>query len=589
MGAEVDSIKERVSIVDVVGEYVQLRPAGQNLKALCPFHTEKTPSFIVSPKRGTWHCFGSCSEGGDIFTFIQKIEGIEFPDALKLLAERAGIELSSRSDFAKAGTSRRQRLFDVLDSAAALYHQILMQPKAGEKARQYLSGRGLTEETMVAFQLGYAPNTWDLLQRALKRKGFTESELIETGLVGRSQRGKLFDRFRGRIMFPVHDSRARIVAFGGRIAPWHETGNEGKYVNSPETALYEKRFTVYNLHRAKQELRRGSPCVVVEGYMDVAMLVQAGAQNVVATSGTAFTEGHIQQLARYTDTLHFAFDADVAGFKATVAATQAALSAGMNVATVVLPAGKDPADIVKESPAQALTTIQTVQPLLAVLLEQLRHGQTDKQLQLAALVPLLALVKNPIQQGKMIEGVADALHVPADRIIDLVRLSPAPLNAKVSFENTPTPGGPVLAERQLLGIFIAEPDVRQALFSYLDVTLVLDPQCLALYTSMQQLSQLNSTFPSMPPDVFIDALAADQRPFADGVRALAEELLNTGNQTALQEGRTLVRALRRRSLHTLLEQLEHEVAESSDHERLHALERFRALSQELANVDNSVR
>lgn len=589
MGAEVEQIKERVSITDVVGEYVQLRPAGQNLKAPCPFHSEKTPSFFVSPKRGTWHCFGACNEGGDIFTFLQKAEGIDFPAALKILAERAGVQLSSRQQSAQT-TSHRQRLFDTLALAGSFYHEILMHQKAGEKAKAYLQKRGITEKTMEAFRLGYAPNAWDLLQSALLRKNITESEMVETGLVGRSGQGKLFDRFRGRIMFPIQDSRGRIIAFGGRIVPWHETGNEGKYVNSPETALYEKRLTVYNLHRAKQVLRKGSACIVVEGYMDVAMLVQAGIDNVVATSGTAFTEGHIKQLSRYTDTLHFAFDADAAGFKATVAATTAALAQGMNVATVVMPAGQDPADIAQD-PKRAAVVFSEVKPLLSVLLHQLiRAGSNkDKQFQLESLLPLVRIVKNPIQQGQMIETIAASLHLPTDRVIHMVEEA-APIQTQMlddQLEDMPATAPPDRAQQELLGILLEDRDVRKALFSYLTPELFLDQDCLGLYKSMQQLSETRSSFSSMQPDAIIDALPERQRPFAEGVRAVSGEVLATTSQTPLQEGRALVRSLRRKSLHASLTRLQEEVATSADAKRTAALERFRALSQELANIDNS--
>jgi DNA primase len=220
---ETEHIKERLNVADVVGEYVNLKQAGQSFKGLCPFHNEKTPSFIVSPHRGTWYCFGACGEGGDIFSFIQKIEGIDFPAALKMLAQRAGVELKGRD---VQTSSRRQRLFDLLAAASAMYHEILMRQGAGQKAKAYLAKRGVEEKSMELFQLGYAPDSWDILQRWLQQKGYTDEEMMAAGLVGRSARGRLYSRFRGRIMFPITDTQGRVVAFGGRITPWHETGNE---------------------------------------------------------------------------------------------------------------------------------------------------------------------------------------------------------------------------------------------------------------------------------------------------------------------------------------------------------------------------
>lgn len=523
-----------------------------------------------------------------MFTFIQKAESLEFSDALRLLAEKAGVELGGRAG-SYASNNHRQRLFDTL-AAAALFYQAVMAGNTGTKARQYLRERGLEDKTIDLFQIGYAPNAWDLLQQALQRKGFREQEMIAAGLVGRSQSGKLYDRFRGRIMFPIHDSRGRVVAFGGRIAPWAETGNEGKYINSPEGALYEKRSTVYNLHRAKQVLRRGMPCLVVEGYMDVALLTQVGTENVVATSGTAFTDGHVAHLARYTDTLHFAFDADDAGFKATVAATAAALAAGMKVATIVLPSGKDPADLAASSPKQAQTVFSKATPLVEVLLRQLQssEGKVSQEQTLDAVIPFVRLVKNPIQQGAMIEYIAETLHIPAERVIDLVRHSPEPIS---TIPSSPQEQArmPMIqrAEQAVLGLLLDNIDVRQALFSYLEPALFLDQDCLALYKSMQQLAEARSTFPSMQPDGIIGAFPERQRAFAEGVRALASDQLATANQTPLQEGRALVRTLRRRSLAARMSALQDKVAGKNDRQRTHALEQFRALAQELANIDNS--
>ena len=276
MAGETDLVKERLDLADVIGEYVPLKRTGAHFKGLCPFHQEKTPSFIVSPEKGIWHCFG-CGKGGDVFVFIQEIEGVAFPEALKQLAERAGVPIR-RTSFAqgKESQSKKQRLFEVLGLAAKFYHAVLMQHEAGRRAQAYLAERGVREETMREFELGYAPMRWDTVQKFLQKKGFSVEEMIQAGLVGAGQGGKFYDRFRGRIMFPVTDVQGRIVAFGGRIVPWHATGEEGKYINSPETALYEKRKTVYNLSRAKAVLRGGGAGIVVEGYMDVVMLAQGG-------------------------------------------------------------------------------------------------------------------------------------------------------------------------------------------------------------------------------------------------------------------------------------------------------------------------
>ena len=266
---------------------------------------------------------------------------------MKLLADRAGVEIKA---YKKESSDKRTRLFALLELTARFYHEVLINQPAGKKALGYLKKRGVSAKTVQSFQLGYAPMQWDILQIYLRKKGYSPREMLAAGVAGESQQGKLFDRFRGRVIFPIADLQSRVVALGGRITPWHETGKEGKYVNSPETELYSKRRVVYNLARAKRYLRSGESCLVVEGYMDVVLLDQVGVRRVVASSGTAFTDEQIAQLKRFTDTLHFAFDADEAGVKAAISATQGALAAGLRVATVALPEGEDPADVAVRSP-----------------------------------------------------------------------------------------------------------------------------------------------------------------------------------------------------------------------------------------------
>jgi len=585
MSAETELIKERLDIAAVVGDYVPLKKAGRNLKGLCPFHQEKTASFIVSPQRGTWHCFG-CNEGGDAFSFIQKIEGLDFPAALKMLAERAGVELKTQS---RASTNRRQRLFDLLELATQFYHEILINQGAGKKAKDYLKKRGVQLKTMKEFRVGYAPDSWDSLQQWLRKKNFTEDEMIAAGVVGRSDRGRLFDRFRGRIMFPVADTQGRVVAFGGRITPWHETGNEGKYINSPEGSLYEKRRIVYNLDRAKAKLRGDVPCLVVEGYMDVVMLHQVGLENVVGSSGTAFTEDQIGQLKRFTNTLHFAFDADTAGFKAGVAATQGALAQGMKVATISMPKGSDPADIALKGKREVNKVFSKPRSLIGVLLEQLSvSDEYDQEQQLEALLPLLLLVNNPIQQGKMVQEVAKTLRIPEDRVITLLRtIEPQrAVSSEVSAEDSHVQRDSLpLSEQQLLGLLIHRPNVREALFEHVQADFLLDPACVSLYNSMQQLYSGDKTFLSMVGDDVVGALPESEVAFAEGVVTRAEELLVTTSNTSMQEGRLLLRSLQRRSIKERLLRLQQSFADAGEKDREHALEDFRALTEELARID----
>ncbi len=591
MGEEAEVIKERLNIADVVGEYVTLRPAGQSLKALCPFHQEKTPSFMVSPQRGTWYCFGACNEGGDIFSFVQKIEGIDFPAALNLLAQKAGVTLTAPVE----SHSRRQRLFDLLAAAARFYHEVLLRQRAGGKARDYLISRGVQAATMDRFQLGYAPPAPGVLQRWLAKNRYTDTEMIEAGVLGRSPAGKQYDRFRGRIIFPVADTQGRIIAFGGRIVPWLERDDVGKYINSPEGPLYEKRRVVYNLHRAKHALRQGGQCVVVEGYMDVVMLSQAGIEGVVATSGTALTADHIVQLQRHTKTLHFAFDADTAGWRATIGATQAALAAGMAVATVVLPSGKDPAQVAAENPKQAAEIMGKTQPLTLLLLEQLKQsaGGQSREEQLQALVSLITLVRNPVQQGAMVQEIAHALHVPETTVLAMLR---AEQTQRLSFASSglppvetqhdaPEQSAPSLAELHLLGLLIIDEQVRKAVFPYTEESFFLDPACRTLYNSMHQIADHKASFFSMSEGEMISALRENEIPFAEGARARAEELLGTTANTSLQEGKLLLRVLQRRSLKSRLDSLQAELLTAGEDDRAKTLQRFQSLAEELAGTE----
>lgn len=567
MSRETEQIKERLNIADVVSEYVKLKQAGQSLKGLCPFHQEKTPSFIVTPRKGSWHCFG-CSDGGDLISFIQKIEGVEFPAALKLLADRAGVQLP---DYRPQVENRRQRLYDLLASAARFYHEILMNQNAGSRAKKYVQERGVTDTTMQEFTIGYAPHTWDTVLKWLKQKGYTDEEMVASGLVGAKEKGGTFDRFRGRIMFPILDTQGRIIAFGGRIVPWHETGNEGKYVNSPETALYEKRRTVYNLSRAKRHLKHTIPCIVVEGYMDVVMLVQAGVENVVATSGTALTSDHVALLTRFTNTLHLAFDGDAAGWKATITASNAALAGGMHVETIIFPNGIDPADLAKDQSSDLQHILANTRPLVDVLIERIGIGSQDqREMALDALVPLLRVVRNPIEQGAMVERVSRLLKIPDRHILDLLqRVDVAPHIGTLQTSGVPMPEDPQVVQKtecQLLGLLLMHPDMIVSEAKDVAPEWFLDPLCRQVYNEIQR----THTSSHMIGD--------QHQSFIVALQARAEELMATSSFSPQEEIRMMVRALHKRYIRAKLHSLAQEGSKG-------ALLEFQTELQKLAAID----
>ena len=342
---QVEEIKQKVDIVQVIGERVSLKKAGRNYKGLCPFHSEKTPSFMVSPELGVFKCFG-CGEGGDVLTFLEKYEGMTFLEALEYLADRVGVKLESykpsRQDI------RQKRLLEIMDLASEFYAWILNEHQLGEKARNYLKSRKVFGEARKNFKLGYAPQAWRSVSDFLmKKKGYKLEELVAVGLV--IQRGQsYYDRFRGRIMFPLRDARGRVLGFSGRVL--EATAKEAKYINSPETVLYAKRKMLYGLFENKQAIKRENSLVLVEGEMDMIASWQAGIKNVVAIKGSAFTEEQAQLIKRYTSKVILALDADVAGEEAIKRAMEIADRLDLSVRVAEIRGGKDPGEVASDNP-----------------------------------------------------------------------------------------------------------------------------------------------------------------------------------------------------------------------------------------------
>jgi DNA primase len=353
---DVQGLRERANLAAVVSDYTALKRSGSRLKGLCPFHGEKTPSFFVDPARGFFHCFG-CDAGGDVYDFLQRVEALTFPEAVERLARIEGVTLryEELSPGQRRALGRRTRLVECLGEANAFYRAQL-RADHGRAAAAYLAQRGLTERTVVTFELGWAPDSWDATVRHLTGKQFSPQEIADAGLATRGRQGGLIDRFRGRITFPIYDASGRdVVAFGGRVVPGIELRSLGrdqtapKYINSPETEVYRKSRTLYGLNWARAEIQRRDAAVVVEGYLDVIGLHQAGAPQVVATCGTALTAEHFQQLEKFARRVILALDADAAGYQAADRARALAVDQGVReVGVLPLPEGKDPADLASE-------------------------------------------------------------------------------------------------------------------------------------------------------------------------------------------------------------------------------------------------
>ncbi len=406
-----EEIRDRIDLVELVSHYVQLERAGKNFKGLCPFHSEKTPSFHVSPALNRFHCFG-CGASGDAFAFLMRIEGLSFREAMRRLAERAGVELRAES-LPQESPDERDRLRKLVYAANFFYRQCLKRTPA---AQQYLAQRGLTPETVEAFELGYAPDGWDYLLKFLQKHNFNLQEAETAGLLKAREDGEgYYDRFRNRITFPIHDAAGRVVAFGARTM-----GNdEPKYLNSPETPLFEKRNTFYGWHRARGEILKQRAAIIVEGYLDLIMLHQYGFAHSLATLGTAFTEDHTARLKRLVDRVYLMYDSDAAGVRAALKAGEALLQAGVPALVVSLPRGQDPDSLLRTQGADALQrALDAATPIALFGIEQIFRDVAGER-------NLLEL--EPTVKAQIVErGLRWAASLPSelDRLACLERLTP---------------------------------------------------------------------------------------------------------------------------------------------------------------------
>ena len=369
----IEQIKDKLNIVDFVKGYIELKPAGKNFKAPCPFHKEKTPSFIVSPDRQTWHCFGSCSEGGDIFKFIMKYENLEFYEALKILAEKAGVELKKVSpvDQKQFGV-----LYDINESAKNFFKSELVK---NERAKEYLKSRGIKGETAKEFEIGMSPAAFDDLTVYLINQRYDIKDIERAGLNFKSEKGNYIDRFRNRVMFPIYNSFGKVVGFSGRILPEFDNGEMGKYINSPETPIFNKSRILYGFHKSKNAIREKKSALLVEGQMDFLMCWQDGIKNVVAASGTALTVEHLKTLRKSADELIFSFDNDEAGLKAAERSVDLANNADFNVKILMLKDFKDPAEAVLNSSGAVAALVVSAKPVMEFYFDRYLNMTNDKR------------------------------------------------------------------------------------------------------------------------------------------------------------------------------------------------------------------
>jgi DNA primase len=412
-----EQVRHANDVVDVIGSYFPLKRAGANFRALCPFHKEKTPSFNVNPSRQIWHCFG-CGAGGDVFSFVMKYESLDFMAAVRRLAERAGIEIEMAE--AKGGPSRNERdeLFRLHEQVSAFFHNNLMKEPSAQVARDYLTKRKITSETAKKWRIGYSPDSWDALTQWAKTKNFSPALLATAGLVLPRDTGGVYDRFRGRLMFSICDEQGRVVGFSGRILT--DAKDQPKYVNSPETPIFQKGKILFALDKAKRAILDEKLAIICEGQVDTISCHEAGLANVVAPQGTALTEQHARILKRYAEEVVLMFDADTAGQNAAVRGAEALWDAGMAIRVVVLPEGHDPDSFVKTFGAEKLKTMVTSAPTFFVFLlerlTRLHDPRSDRgKLQIAHQVAeWLVRIPTPILLATYAQQTAKRLNISED-------------------------------------------------------------------------------------------------------------------------------------------------------------------------------
>lgn len=414
----IEEIKTRLDLVDLIREYIQVQAAGANFKARCPFHQEKSASFMISPSKQIWHCFG-CQEGGDHFSFVMKQEGMEFGEAIRVLAQKAGVPLEQQDPRLK---TQKNRFLDVLDCATQFYHLgFLRSPKAAS-ARTYVESRGLDAACIDEFKIGYAPGDGSLLYQYLLSKKFQAGEMSSVGLIIKKEQGYQYhDRFRNRLMIPIRDVHGQVVGFGGRVL--EDTANAPKYLNSPQTQLYDKSRIVFGLDKAKHEIRKADAVILVEGYMDFFALYQAGVRNVVATSGTALTQDHIRLLKRFTSHFLFSFDMDAAGGNATIRGIEGVLREGMDVRIIQLPRDekgkplyKDPDECIRKNSDDWHASVKNAQSFVqfhfdrTVTSAALSDGYAKKQA-VRHMLGIIKLLSDRIEQDHWVKTLAKTLFL----------------------------------------------------------------------------------------------------------------------------------------------------------------------------------
>ncbi len=422
---ELEEIKNKIDIVEYVGKYVQLKQSGRNFKGLCPFHSEKTPSFMVSPEKQIWHCFG-CNEGGDVISFVEKIECLSFSEAVKELAGQAGVTLSQNFSQRKEPTDK---FFNINEQACTIYEQKL-QTTEGKKALDYLKKRGLTDKTIKEFRLGFSPYQGEVVVKELTSLGYTREDLVKAG-VATDKNGKKIDQFRNRLMFPITNVQGKVIGFSARVLE----DSLPKYINTPETPIYHKSNILFGFDKAKEQTRKQDHIILVEGNMDVIFSYQAGVKNVAAASGTALTEAQLDLIKRFTKNIKLSFDVDMAGQNATRRAIELAWERGFNIKVIEVPEGKDPADLVKADPKKWINACRKAKYVVDYIFDSTfdKYDITnilDKKRATKELLETISRLPDPVEKEHYLQILASRVDVSLQALQDALRKSRKTVLAK---------------------------------------------------------------------------------------------------------------------------------------------------------------
>lgn len=602
MNSDVEEIKSRLNIVDVLGGYLRLEKAGANWRALCPFHNEKSPSFMVNEDKQIWHCFG-CQKGGDIFGFVMEMEGLEFREALKLLAEKAGVPLKT---FNPKQAEKRNRTLEILELATKFYEVQLWKGAGKEKIINYLKERGLKSESIREFRLGYAPNGWRNLLTFLNGRGYKDDEIAKAGLIVKKdttnhqpQTTNYYDRFRDRIMFPIADSNGKIVGFSARVAPGGDE-SQAKYVNTPETEAYHKSKILYGIDKAKTAIKKENYALLVEGNMDVIAASQAGIKNVVAVSGTALTEEQIRIIKRYAPNIRMFFDMDSAGQLATKKSVKLCLAEGVGVRVVELEEGKDAADIAQNNPETLKDIVEKSAEAMEYFFKRTfaaydKNKVEDKKKIVAELLDMIAHLESAVEKNHWLKELAESVNVKEVLLTDM--LKKATIKEKIGVKSAPSENEPAFYSqkksetllRDLAGLMLVSETAWKAVAAMeKDNEFLLKDNLLGLMIA--KADELQFSFDNLIKSVTDQSLvqAAERIFFEKKYRVgldnnLEEVILENPAATAEKCLKELKRELKKEMLEKISIDLKEAEARKDKEAALFLRQEFQRISQELAN------